>query len=177
MVVIELVLVRYRSCNSGGDWWLSDDDWKNLEKAGWKVEWYKDEKPKRSCDLCHGTGKIQKYALKDHPWLKDSIGKRCFSCYRGDQKEARWLGALATAAKKKFPNITKALKEFEKITGQHVTDEGCNCCGPPHSFEWTEKGQFMYCSGEGCLQYLYPDAKVPTSLREAVEKQQEEKVS
>lgn len=31
--------VRYSTNNSGGDWWLSDDDWKNLEKAGWIIEW------------------------------------------------------------------------------------------------------------------------------------------
>lgn len=31
--------VRYKSNNSGGNWWLSDDDWRNLEKAGWAVEW------------------------------------------------------------------------------------------------------------------------------------------
>lgn len=31
--------VYYSSNNSGGDWWLTDEDWQNLEKAGWKVEW------------------------------------------------------------------------------------------------------------------------------------------
>jgi len=34
--------VEYSSNNSGGSWWLSDEDWKALEKAGWKVEWVKD---------------------------------------------------------------------------------------------------------------------------------------
>lgn len=33
------MIVEYSSNNSGGDWWLSDDDWKNLESAGWKVKW------------------------------------------------------------------------------------------------------------------------------------------
>lgn len=32
----------YESNNSGGDWWISDDNWKDLEKAGWTVEWVKD---------------------------------------------------------------------------------------------------------------------------------------
>lgn len=33
--------VRYSSNNSGGSWWLADDQWKALEAAGWEVEWYK----------------------------------------------------------------------------------------------------------------------------------------
>lgn len=35
--------IRYSSNNSGGDWWLSDEDWHALENAGWKVNWVKDE--------------------------------------------------------------------------------------------------------------------------------------
>lgn len=31
--------VEYSSNNSGGYWWLTDEDWKNLEKAGWEVDW------------------------------------------------------------------------------------------------------------------------------------------
>ncbi len=31
-------VVEYNSNNSGG-WWLNDNDWYALEKAGWKVEW------------------------------------------------------------------------------------------------------------------------------------------
>jgi len=31
--------IEYSSNNSGGNWWLSDEDWQNLEKAGWVVEW------------------------------------------------------------------------------------------------------------------------------------------
>lgn len=34
--------VRYSSNNSGGVWWLEDQDWRNLEAAGWTVEWVKD---------------------------------------------------------------------------------------------------------------------------------------
>jgi hypothetical protein len=33
------MIIEYDSNNSGGDWWLTDEDWKNLEKGGWKVEW------------------------------------------------------------------------------------------------------------------------------------------
>lgn len=35
--------IVYSSNNSGGSWWLSDDDWYNLEKAGWNVGWVKDD--------------------------------------------------------------------------------------------------------------------------------------
>lgn len=35
--------VEYSSNNSGGSWWLDDDDWISLEKAGWKVNWSRDQ--------------------------------------------------------------------------------------------------------------------------------------
>lgn len=31
--------VEYSSNNSGGSWWLTDDDWRALEAAGWDVQW------------------------------------------------------------------------------------------------------------------------------------------
>ena len=31
--------LEYSSNNSGGSWWLCDDDWKAMESAGWIVEW------------------------------------------------------------------------------------------------------------------------------------------
>lgn len=31
--------VEYSSNNSGGSWWLNDDNWKALEAAGWEVDW------------------------------------------------------------------------------------------------------------------------------------------
>lgn len=31
--------VIYSSNNSGGRWWLEDEDWKKLESGGWAVEW------------------------------------------------------------------------------------------------------------------------------------------
>lgn len=34
--------VEYSSNNSGGDWWLKDEDWKALEAAGWVIHWIKD---------------------------------------------------------------------------------------------------------------------------------------
>ncbi|WP_367137993.1 hypothetical protein [Saccharothrix sp. HUAS TT1] len=37
-----MVNVHYSSNNSGGYWWLTDENWKALEAAGWEVEWEKD---------------------------------------------------------------------------------------------------------------------------------------
>lgn len=34
-------ILTYSTNNSGGGWWLEDEDWKALEKAGWKVFWMK----------------------------------------------------------------------------------------------------------------------------------------
>jgi hypothetical protein len=62
--------------------------------------------------------------------------------------DGRWLGALAK----------------EALTGADVSDEGCNCCGPPHCFSW--EGEFGV-EGESCLTYMFK--KVPRSLREACE--------
>jgi len=32
--------VEYSSNNSGGDWWLTDENWRALEAAGWEVAWF-----------------------------------------------------------------------------------------------------------------------------------------
>lgn len=80
----------------------------------------------------------------------------------------RWLGARAREATKEFEIPGDAMREFEKITGKQVTDEGCNCCGAPHRFSWEERGKSVSASGERCLNYLYPDEK-PKSLREFYE--------
>lgn len=109
------MIVEYSSNNSGGDWWLKDQDWKNLELNGWIVQW----------------------------------------------RNKRWLDALATRASKEFEYPRDAMKEFEAITGQDVTDEGCNCCGAPHVFQW----EGHYASGEDCLRWLFPDREVKSRRR------------
>lgn len=83
--------------------------------------------------------------------------------------DGRWLGALATTTSKDFDSVADALREFESLTGADVSDDGCNCCGPPHSFSWTdESGEYHWASGSDCLQYLYKN--VPTTLREAAKR-------
>ena len=44
--------IEYDSNNSGGSWWLTDDDWYKLEAAGWEIEWVKD----RPAGLFHEEG-------------------------------------------------------------------------------------------------------------------------
>ncbi len=89
--------------------------------------------------------------------------------------EDRWLGALAKKASKEFASVYEAIQEFEKITKQDVSDEGCSCCGAPHCFSWYVEGRYMYCEGEGCLKYMYSNP--PTTLREAAERLDKEGVT
>jgi hypothetical protein len=153
------VKVEYNSNNSGGSWWLKDRDWKALEKAGWFVNW-------GGVYFCHA----------DHSWTRAPAGKPepcapdadCPGHRRYDSAAAvpendRWLGALAKDAWKDFDSPADAVREFERVTRQSASDEGCNCCGAPHSFSW-DGG---YASGEDVISLLYDN--VPGSLREAVE--------
>lgn len=93
--------VEYSSNNSGGSWWLKDEDWKALESAGWEVDWYANQ--------------------------KDGI-------FSSTKKTGRFLGALASHARRYGMSMREAAAEWEKITGACATDSGCACCGPPHSF-------------------------------------------
>lgn len=159
------MIITYSSNNSGGSWWLSDKDWKALEKAGWLVEWGGayfcrskwGEVPKGKSQPCKSSDKCPGHRKCD-TWQE--VG------------EDRWLGALAKEASKDFESPGQALREFEAITKQDVSDEGCNCCGSPHSFNWGETGKdYSYVSGEGCLEYLYPDKQTSLSKRELLERQ------
>ena len=116
------MIITYSSNNSGGTWWLSYQDWKNLEAAGWEID------------------------------------------------QQRTHNGFYREAAKELDSVADAILDFEKIVGQSASDEGCNCCGPPHSFKWVEDDHIGYASGEECLQYLYPGS--PTSLREAIERSQ-----
>lgn len=103
--------VKYSSNNSGGSWWLSDEDWLNLEKAGWEIDWYKNH-----------SGSL---------FIKEG--------------QDRFLGALASGATREGLSLNMAVAEWENITGQSSEDEGCSCCGEPHSFyEIDEEGNFIW---------------------------------
>lgn len=102
--------VEYSSNNSGGSWWLTDDDWKNLEAAGWEVDW-----------------------VRDNP-----------SPFSGSDR-TRFLGALATRARRYGVTVDMAKAEFEMLTGQNTNDEGCSCCGEPHGFyKYNSEGDMVW---------------------------------
>lgn len=137
------VLVEYDSNNSGGGWWLGDEEWLALERAGWTVHW---------------GGRQEK--------------DRCASLTEVDKWGKRWLDGAAMTAEKEFGSPREALQEFERVTGQTVSDEGCNCCGPPHSFSWKWVDSDLeggYCSGEDCVEVLLGVVDVP-SRRELAER-------
>lgn len=151
------MIIEYSSNNSGGHWWLTDENWKKLEAAGWKVVW-------KTLDYDYKGGACQ-YDEEGFPKLKPA-GKEGFV-----DSDGRWLGALATKAYRKCNSMTEAIREFEKITEKNACEEGCNCCGPPHCFSVLDGAE--YASGEELLKYLYDD--VPSTLREATERLKKEK--
>src|ERR1017187_3464836 len=112
------VIVTYDSNNSGGSWWLSTDDWEALEEAGWNVHWV--GKGKHGYQRPEGS---YDDPLKPYPRTK------------GEE----WLGGEAMSASKEFNNPADAIPEFESVTGQDASAVGCNCCGPPHSFEYEDE--------------------------------------
>jgi hypothetical protein len=79
------------------------------------------------------------------------------------KKNGRWLGALAMSAEKEFDTPADAIGEFERITGQDASDEGCNCCGAPHTFTWDGGST----SGNETAELLTGSRKM--SYREALE--------
>lgn len=120
-----MTIVEYDSNNSGGSWWLKDEDWEALAEAGWNVHWKQ------------GSGFPSLDPDAEHPGPLDPREKT------GE----RWLGALATSAAKEFENPADAIPEWERITGADAGAIGCNCCGTPHSFNYRdEKGGYHYAS-------------------------------
>jgi hypothetical protein len=101
--------IKYSSNNSGGRWWLKDEDWLALETAGWKVDWYKDR--------------------TDRSFIGEAD---------------RFLGALASKAKREGLTMEEAVAEWERITSANSTDIGCPCCGNPHTFtEYDDEGKYV----------------------------------
>ena len=120
-------LLRYHSNNSGGSWWLSDEDWQKLEEAGWVVHWVHDA---NDPSHTHTEASSLSHGPHYHSWNDVTVPAR--------PSGARWLGALATSAVIATDDPEKAIARWELIVGQSSTDEGCNCCGPPHEFEYRD---------------------------------------
>jgi hypothetical protein len=120
------VVVEYDSNNSGGSFWLSTEDWEALAEAGWNVHWV---------DPTERWG--------GHPL--SAYEEPLKPCAKVEGAES--LGTVATSAAKEFDDPSEAIPEFERVTGQDASDVGCNCCGPPHSFEYEdEDGKHHYAS-------------------------------
>lgn len=62
--------IVYDSNNSGGSWWLKDQDWFNLEKAGWTVDWFKNNPSYKSE---RWLGGLASGAYKENISLKKAI--------------------------------------------------------------------------------------------------------
>lgn len=152
--------IEYSSNNSGGSWWLKDKDWIALEKAGWNVDWGS----RYWCFSSYSLNKPPTYTFEKCKTKEECQGHKRFKSHKDMKESDRWLGCLAKYASKDFPSVVEALKEFEKVTGQDVMNEGCNCCGAPHSFSWED----AHCSGESCGVYLY-GPKANKSKRELLE--------
>lgn len=150
--------VTYSSNNSGGGWWLTDDDWKKLEDAGWFVNW-------GGLYFCHSNWRpAPEGKPQPHSSSGECPGHRMYERWE-DVGENRWIGALAKKATIEVESVADAINSFEEVTNQDTSDEGCNCCGPPHSFEW----RGGWCSGEDTLGYLYPDKDSSKSKRKLLE--------
>lgn len=129
--------VEYDSNNSGGDWWLSDDDWKALEAAGWKVAW-------SSLEYAYTTDGDYERDADSTPKLVPigEGGSDKYSSYR--DPDGRYLGALAkTAFKPGATSIRDAADEWVRVTGKNATEAGCPCCGNPHNFTLYRDGQYV----------------------------------
>lgn len=133
--------VEYDSNNSGGRWWLTDDDWRALEAAGWRVHW---------TSLEHAYTDNGEYIYEDGlpklvPVGEGNSGFRSL-VKPGENGEYRWLGALAKSALKAgATSLRDAAAEWEQITGKSALDAGCACCGQPHYFRLYVDGKSVEC--------------------------------
>jgi hypothetical protein len=165
--------LEYDSNNSGGRWWLGDQDWKNLEDAGWTVHWL----IVTQRDLSHVGGRSE-YVTGDAGRRYIGDGEDRFALLERHQPGPRWpdsprtderilkvatsydeavalreqhggyIGnALAVSCAKAGPDPHALVREFEQITGENAGDEGCNCCGKPHSFTWHDTNNETHYGG------------------------------
>jgi hypothetical protein len=100
--------VEYSSNNSGGDWWLHDDDWLALEAAGWDVHWYRDMDP--GMRLFHD---------KDSDRFLGALAHGAsIEVEAPDEYIAREIG----------------IDSWVNVVATDPDAQGCPCCGQPHYF-------------------------------------------
>ena len=122
------MLIKYSSNNSGGDWWLSDEDWYKLEGAGWVIDWVKNQKNHTSDRFLRA---LATDAYIDLPEF--SKGQ--------EDKALEWAREL-----------------WEMIVKQSSWAYGCKCCsGPPHDFYVIEnEDRFDYVKTERNIPFPKP---------------------
>lgn len=49
-------------------------------------------------------------------------------------RDERFLGARATSATRQGLPLARAIREWERATGENADARGCKCCGQPHTF-------------------------------------------
>lgn len=130
-----LLKVDYTSNNSGGGWWLNDEDWLALEKAGWDVSWG----PTLFCKDRFGIASAYGVpAPAVCTGAKVCPGHQVAQSYDDirENDKLRFLRAAATRASKHFESLAAGIQEWEEITKKDSSALGCyDCCGAPHSFE------------------------------------------
>lgn len=131
--------VEYDSNNSGGRWWLDDEDWRALEDAGWFVNWGGED----FCNSRFGSRHEGPSVAPNTHEANECPGHRRFQSYAEALASGeRWLGSLAGDATIEVTSYSEPLAEEVarvlwtdaigfKYTGN---EEGCNCCGQPHYF-------------------------------------------
>lgn len=138
--------LAYSTNNSGGSWWLQDRDWEALDRAGWVVHWIHDwNDPSHT----HSEDITSEWARDNHShgYMDELVAVK--------PSGERWLGALAKSAAVTvgpdgvYADADAAVHAFELLTNSTASDEGCNCCGPPHSF--------TYVDDEGNDHYWYSE--------------------
>ena len=133
------MFIVYDTNNSGGSWWLKTADWQALEDAGWIVHWIHDVD-----DPSHTHAEDDSYDRKWGSHKHKYSDQLVPAVWNGED----FLGGASQSAAKEVANEDEALAaigEFERITGQRVSDQGCNCCGPPHSFQlYGDDGEYRY---------------------------------
>lgn len=68
--------IVYSSNNSGGDWWLTDRNWLDLEAAGWVVQWFagdEDDTFRMLDDEGRWLGALATYASREGLSMGDAI--------------------------------------------------------------------------------------------------------
>lgn len=100
--------------NSGGSFWLVQEDYESLLGAGWFLDQEEIKKAKSFLDDSFGQGK--------------------------DGVPYSWRhGALKLQAE----SLREAVESFESATGRDFWAQGCNCCGAPFTISCNDPHEYI----------------------------------